>query len=72
MENIFAKFTRNQVLGIRDILVRVRIHTYELWVTDPDPYPTLFFSDFKDIKKNFHIFFFLQLTPRHIIFSLKI
>jgi hypothetical protein len=35
------------VLGIRDILV-----------PNPTPDPTSFFIDFKDAKKNFHIFFF--------------
>jgi hypothetical protein len=35
---------------------------------DPTPYTTPFFSDFRDARKNF----FLQLTRRHIIFSLKI
>ncbi len=39
---------------------------------NPTPNPTLFFSDFKDAKKN--IFFshiFLLLIHKHIIFSLK-
>jgi hypothetical protein len=40
-----------------------------LWLMDPDLTP--FFSDFKDAKKNYFYHFFLQLTRRHIIFSLK-
>ncbi len=45
-----------------------------LWLMDPDPdpplHPTPFFSDFKDANF-FHIFFLqLQLTLRHIVFSL--
>ncbi len=54
------------VLGIRNILVRIRIP--DLWLTDPDPTP--FFSDFKDAKQKISHIFFLQLTRRHIIFSL--
>jgi hypothetical protein len=40
---------------------------------DPDPNPDLtpFFSDFKDAKQFFFHLFFLKLTRRHIIFSLK-
>jgi hypothetical protein len=36
---------------------------------DPTPNPTPFFNDFKDAKKN--LIFFLYLTRRPIIFSLK-
>jgi hypothetical protein len=41
---------------------------------DPGPTPeqTPFFSDFTDAKKFFLYIFFLQLTRRHIIFSLQI
>ncbi len=41
------------MLGIRDILVRIRIPGSEyLWIIDPDPSPdpTSFFIDFKDAK----------------------
>jgi hypothetical protein len=37
---------------------------------DPTPDPNPFFRDFKDAK--FYKFFFLELSRRHIIFSLKI
>jgi hypothetical protein len=49
------------VLGIRDILVRIRTS----WLMDPDPTPdpTSFFSDFKDAKKIFFSFFFLITYP---------
>ncbi len=55
------------VLGIRDILVRIRIRWYVPLTNgyctdpalDPTPDPTSFFSDFKDAKKfSFHIFFY--------------
>jgi hypothetical protein len=36
----------------------------------PTPYPTPFFIDFKNVKKKFNIFFLL-LTQRYIILSLK-
>jgi hypothetical protein len=45
-----------------------------LLLTDLDsaPDPTPFFSEFKDTRKYFFSpYFFLQLTRRHIIFSLK-
>ncbi len=49
-------------LGIRDILVRIRIPGSVPMNTvmgpDPAPDPTPFFIDFKDAKKiSFHIFF---------------
>jgi hypothetical protein len=46
------------VLGTGDILVRIRTRIY-LWLTDPDLilYPTPFFNDFKDAKKNSHFLF---------------
>ncbi len=57
------------VLGIRDILVRIRIPGFVPLMdpdpcldpaTDPTPDPTSFFIDFKDAKKiSFFIFFFL-------------
>jgi hypothetical protein len=57
--------TKKPVLGIRDILVRIRICTIRhLWQTDldsdtdPTLDPTAFFSDLEDTKKYFfHIFF---------------
>ncbi len=52
------------MLGIRDILVRIRMLGFVpwyLWLMDPDPNPTPnpthFFSDFKDVKKFFKYFF---------------
>jgi hypothetical protein len=42
------------VLGVRDVLVRIRILT--------DPYPTPFFSDFKDAKKLFFSLYFSLIT----------
>jgi hypothetical protein len=64
------------VLGIHDILVRIRIRRSIPMTNgssqDPTPDPTSFFSDFKDAKKIifFHIFF-LTTYLWHIIFSLK-
>jgi hypothetical protein len=58
------------VLGIRDILVRIRGS-----VSDPTRDPTPFFSDFKDTKIIFFLSYFFLITystTRHIIFSLKI
>ncbi len=52
------------VLGIPDILVRIRIR---IQLSDPTP----FFSDYKDAKKIFfHIFSYNLPTHRHIISSL--
>jgi hypothetical protein len=68
------------VLGIRDILVRIRIPGSVPLTTgsevgsgsapDPTPDPTLFFIDFKDTKNIFFSYFFL-LTCRqaHLIRS---
>jgi hypothetical protein len=44
------------VYGIRDILVRI-------WIMDPDPDPTPFFNDFKDVKKLFSFLFFSYKLP---------
>jgi hypothetical protein len=51
------------VLGIRDILVRIRIHGSIPSLTYSDPHPTWdptsFFSDFKDAqKKKFFLYIF--------------
>ncbi len=46
------------VLGIRDILVRIRICDPYLWLMDP----TSFFSDFKDAN-NFSFFIFFYTLP---------
>ncbi len=59
------------VLGIPDILVRIRIRrSVPLWLTDPDLTP--FFSDFRMQKKVIFSYFSLQLARGHIIFILKI
>ncbi len=53
------------VLGIRDILVRIRIRGPVTLANGSDS-----FLQWQDAKKKIHIFFF-QLTRRHIIFSIK-
>jgi hypothetical protein len=57
------------VLGIRDILVRIRIRIpgSVLWLMDPDPTPdpTPFFIDFEDAKKKFPYFFLITYSQAH-------
>ncbi len=54
------------MLGIRDILVRIRIPGSEpyLLLIDPYPGPTPFFIDLKDAKKNCFSYFFLITCPQ--------
>jgi hypothetical protein len=66
MSNFYTFFVRILV-GVPDILCGSADLYLCLIVMDPAPTP--FFSDFKDAKKKFHIFF-LKPTHRHIIFSL--
>jgi hypothetical protein len=61
MEGAWASSTVNAVLGIRDILVRIRIRTSD--------YPTRFFSDFKDAKKLIVFVFFSFILPADTLSS---
>jgi hypothetical protein len=51
------------VLGIRDILVRIRIRGSELLANGPVSGSNSFLSDFKDAKKIFFFIFFLITYP---------
>jgi hypothetical protein len=51
-----ACLSKRQVLGIRDIFVRI------LGLMDPDPDPTPFFGDFKDAKNYFVVLYFSLIT----------
>jgi hypothetical protein len=55
MSSCFRFLCSQSVLGIRDIFVRIRI----LLQMDPTP----FFSDLKDVKKNFFLIFFSFNLP---------
>jgi hypothetical protein len=66
----YLTYVRMSVLGIRDILVRIRIPGSVPLTNgsdpDPAPDPITFFIDFKDAKKNFVFFPVTFLQAHHL------